>query len=61
MADNSDHSRRHPHELPPEYFLPPATNAALWAETVKLVAGSFAFILVLAIVVVLTQGIVIKV
>jgi len=48
-------------ELPAEFFLPPQTNAALRRETVRLVAGCVAFIVVLGIIVALTQGIVIKV
>jgi hypothetical protein len=48
-------------ELPAEFFLPPQTNAALKRETVRLVAGCVAFIVVLGIIVALTQGIVIKV
>jgi hypothetical protein len=46
-------------DLPAEFFLPPQTNAALWSETWKLIAGSVAFIVVLGIVVALTQGIVV--
>jgi hypothetical protein len=46
-------------DLPAEFFLPPQTNAALWRETVKLVAGCVAFIVILGIIVALTQGIVI--
>jgi hypothetical protein len=41
-------------DMPAEFFLPPATNAALWAETAKLVVGCVAFI------VTLTEGIIIK-
>ncbi|BBU21145.1 hypothetical protein [Mycobacterium xenopi] len=48
-------------DMPAEFFLPPATDAALWAQTAKLVAGCVAFILILAVIVTLTQGIVIKV
>jgi hypothetical protein len=46
-------------DLPAEFFLPPPTDAALWNETVKLLAGSVAFIVGLGIVVALTQGIVV--
>jgi hypothetical protein len=46
-------------DLPAEFFLPPQTNAALWSETVKLVGGCVAFIVLLGVVVALTQGIVI--
>lgn len=48
-------------EMPAEFFLPPQTNAALQRETIRLVAVSVAFIVILGIVVALTQGIVIKV
>jgi hypothetical protein len=48
-------------ELPAEFFLPPQTNAALKRETVRLVGACVAFIVALAIIVALTQGIVIKV
>ena len=47
-------------ELPAEFFLPPATNAALWKETVKLVGGCVAFIVILGIIVALTQGVVVQ-
>jgi hypothetical protein len=56
-----DYKRASMKDMPAEFFLPPATNAALWTETTKLVAGCTAFILMLAILVTLTQGIVIKV
>ena len=48
-------------ELPAEFFLPPPTNAGLTRETIRLVAGCVAFIVVLGIIVALTQGIVINV
>jgi hypothetical protein len=48
-------------DLPAEFFLPPRTNAALKQETIRLVAGCVAFIVVLGIIVALTQGVVIKV
>lgn len=54
-----DPDRNRTSDLPAEFYLPPATNAALWRETVILVGGCVAFIVVLAIVVALTQGIVI--
>jgi hypothetical protein len=47
-------------DLPAEFFLPPPTNAALWSETVKLVGGCVAFIVILGIIVALTQGAVIE-
>ena len=48
-------------DLPAEFFLPPQTNAALQRETIRLVAACVVFIVVLAVVVALTQGIVITV
>jgi hypothetical protein len=46
-------------DLPAEFFLPPQTDGALRRETVRLIAGCVAFIVVLGIIVALTQGIVI--
>ncbi len=48
-------------DLPPEFFLPPATDTGLRRETVGLLLGSLAFVTILAIIVALTQGIVLKV
>ena len=48
-------------DMPAEFFLPPQTNAALQRETVRLVAGSVGFIVILGVIVALTQGIVITV
>ncbi|MBJ7336539.1 hypothetical protein [Mycolicibacterium sp.] len=48
-------------DLPAEFFLPPQTSAALTRETIRLIGGSVAFIAILGIIVVLTQGIVIHV
>lgn len=47
-------------DLPPEFFLPPADNADLWRETRMLILLSVGFLVALAVVVTLTQGIVIK-
>ncbi|MCW2731065.1 MAG: hypothetical protein JWR13_1881 [Mycobacterium sp.] len=47
-------------DQPAEFFLPPQTNAALRKETVRLLAGCVTFIVLLAVIVALTQGIVIK-
>jgi hypothetical protein len=47
-------------DLSAEFFLPPPTNAALWNETVKLVGGCIAFIVILGIIVALTQGVVVR-
>ncbi|OBH06921.1 hypothetical protein [Mycobacterium sp. E1747] len=55
-----DHHRVAVKDLPPEFFLPPADNADLWRETRTLLLLSFGFIFALAVVVTLTQGIVIK-
>lgn len=48
-------------DMPAEFFLPPPTNAALWEETAKLLAGAFGFIVILGVLVALTQGMVIKI
>ena len=48
-------------DLPPEFFLPPPTDAGLWRETAGLLLGSLAFVIILAVIVALTQGIVLKV
>jgi hypothetical protein len=46
---------------PADFFLPPPTNAGLWRETIGLTVGCYAFIFVLAVIVALTQGIVVRV
>ncbi len=48
-------------DMPAEFFLPPQSNAELWDETVKLVAGCVAFLVILGVIVAPTQGIVISV
>jgi hypothetical protein len=48
-------------DLPAEFFLPPQTNAALKNETIRLLGGCVAFLVILGVIVALTQGIVIKV
>jgi hypothetical protein len=48
-------------EMPAEFFLPPQTNDALTRETIRLVAGSVTFIVILGVIVALTQGIVVTV
>jgi hypothetical protein len=48
-------------DLPAEFFLPPKGQEALRKETVRLLAGCTAFIVVLGIIVALTQGIVVSV
>jgi hypothetical protein len=45
-------------DMPAEFFLPPQSNDALKKETIRLVAGCVAFIVILGIIVALTQGIV---
>ena len=45
-------------DMPAEFFLPPQSSEALKKETIRLVAGCFAFIVILGIIVALTQGIV---
>jgi hypothetical protein len=57
----ADFKRRSMKDMPAEFFLPPATKAGLWRETTALVIGCYAFIVVLAVVVALTQDIVIRV
>ncbi|WP_197516347.1 hypothetical protein [Mycobacterium sp. E2497] len=52
--------RRNMKDMPAEFFLPPATKAGLWRETIALVAGCYLFILTIASVAVLTQGTVIR-
>jgi hypothetical protein len=47
-------------DQPAEFFLPPQSNAALGKETIRLLAGCFAFIVLLAVIVALAQGIVIE-
>jgi hypothetical protein len=48
-------------DMPAEFFLPPQSNDALKKETIRLVAGCVAFIVILGIIVALTQGIVFSV
>jgi hypothetical protein len=47
--------------MPAEFFLPPQSNEALKKETIRLLVGSTAFIVLLGIIVALTQGIVVSV
>ncbi|MBB5160550.1 hypothetical protein [Mycobacterium sp. AZCC_0083] len=48
-------------DMPAEFFLPPQTNEALAKETIRLIAGCVAFIVILGIIVASTQGIVFSV
>lgn len=49
----------HNHEdMPTEFYLPPADNAELWRETRMLLLLSVGFLVALAILVTLTQGVV---
>ncbi|BBZ36782.1 DUF7156 family protein [Mycolicibacterium confluentis] len=52
-------ARRSAKELPAEFFLPPKTDSELWRETAKLLAGSVAYMVVLAAIVLNTRGIVV--
>jgi hypothetical protein len=45
-------------DMPAEFFLPPQSNEELKKETIRLVAGCIAFIVILGIIVASTQGIV---
>jgi hypothetical protein len=56
-----DFKRKSMKDMPAEFFLPPPTRAGLWRETIQLTAGCYAFIFVLAVIVALTQGIVVRV
>jgi len=60
MPNGHNYKRTSMKDMPAEFFLPPATNAALWAETARLVVGCVVFIMLLAVLVTLTQGIVLK-
>ncbi|EID11731.1 MULTISPECIES: hypothetical protein [Mycolicibacterium] len=57
----ADLKRRDMKDMPDEFFLPPPTKEGLWRETITLVIGCYAYILVLAVVVALTQDIVVRV
>jgi hypothetical protein len=59
--NSENHERGSMKDMPAEFFLPPQSNAALWNETIKLVAGCVAFLVILGIIVALTQGIVVVV
>lgn len=48
-------------ELPAEFFLPPQSDSALRRETAALICGAVLFIIVLAVIVSLTQGIVVEI
>jgi hypothetical protein len=48
-------------DLPAEFFLPPQTNDALKKETIRLLVGCVAFLVILGVTVALTQGIVVSV
>jgi hypothetical protein len=57
----SDFKRKSMKDMPADFFLPPPTKAGLWRETAALVVGCYAFIIVLAIIVALTQDIIVRV
>lgn len=61
MTNTPDFKRKSMKDMPAEFFLPPPTREGLWRETAALVIGCFTFIVVLAILVTLTQGIVVTV
>jgi hypothetical protein len=46
-------------DLPAEFFLPPQTNEAFKKETIRLLTGCVAFLVILGVAVALTQGIVV--
>lgn len=48
-------------DLPDEFFLPPQTDEGLRRETIRIVVGSLAFLVILGIIVALTQDIVVTV
>ncbi|MEZ0351917.1 hypothetical protein [Mycobacterium sp. pR1184] len=56
----AESQRRNMKDMPADFFLPPATQAGLWRETIALVAGCYLYILTLAILVALTQGVVVR-
>ncbi len=56
-----DFKRKSMKDMPAEFFLPPPTKAGLWRETAALALGCYAFIIALAIIVALTQDIVVRV
>ncbi|MDT5090811.1 MAG: hypothetical protein QOH60_174 [Mycobacterium sp.] len=60
MDDSNRYKRARMKDMPAEFYLPPQSNAALWQETRRLVAGCVAFLVVLGIIVALTQAIVVK-
>lgn len=60
MTQNARHPRRSMKDMPDEFFLPPQSDADLWSETIKLLVLSVGFIVALAVLVALTNGIVIK-
>ena len=55
-----DFKRQSMKDMPTEFFLPPPTKAGLWRETAALALGCSAFIIALAIVVAVTQDIVVR-
>jgi hypothetical protein len=56
-----DFKRKSMKDMPAEFFLPPPTKSGLWRETAALALGCYAFIITFAIIVALTQDIVISV
>lgn len=60
MTEPNGNRRTSMKDMPAEFFLPPPTKAGLWRETAALLVGSYLFIGLLAIVVVLTDGVVVR-
>jgi hypothetical protein len=56
-----DFKRKSMKDMPAEFFLPPPTNSGLWRETAALELSCYAFIIALAIIVALTQDIIVRV
>ena len=48
-------------DMPVEFFLPPQTDELLWRETAKILLGCLAFIVILATLATLTNGVTIHV
>jgi len=61
MTSPAPEHRRNMKDMPEEFFLPPHSNTELWSETVTLIASCAGFIVLLAVVVALTDGIVLRV
>ena len=60
VDDSQRYKRINMNDMPAEFYLPPQSDAALWQETRRLLAGCVTFLVVLGVIVALTQGIVVK-